>query len=83
MLRQPDLFREGWEERWPKLGTMADGTEIRADADITWDEYQTIITAGDQVKVGKRYATNQRYDVWQLRGHFGEAQVMRIWPAGR
>lgn len=75
-----DIFFENWEERWSKLGTFPDGIELRADCDITWEESQHILTAGDRVSIGTKPVTHEIYEVWQMRGHYGNARVLRIVP---
>lgn len=78
LFRQPDLFREGWEKQWPRVGQLADGSEIRADCDLTLEEANTIWKTGETVSTGTTPDTHDYYEIRQLPGHYGDAQVMYI-----
>ena len=78
IFRAPDLFSRGWEAKWPQVAVAPDGSELRADCELTPEECATILRTGELVSEGATPQTHDPYEIWQLPGHFGNARVMRI-----
>jgi hypothetical protein len=78
LFRAPDLFRAGWENHWPRIGQLPDGAEVRADGELTLEEADVIWRAGEPVGSGTTPDNQAYYEIRQLPGHFGDAQVMYI-----
>ncbi len=82
LFRSPGLFREGWEKKWPNIGRLSDGAEVRADCQLTLEEADIIWRTGESVSTGTTPDTQSYYEIRQLPGHFGDAQVMYLQRLG-